>query len=113
MNALVIGAIALAGWCGTVPISELIRLLLRRFPPVPPIPPRFLFTTQLVGLAGGVAVGTAYNQAFPAESVATQVLVSSLGAFLGSYAITNAVVNLRLANRPVFQGDPTPQSNVR
>ncbi|MEG4331708.1 hypothetical protein QUB40_07105 [Microcoleus sp. AT9_A2] len=109
MNTALLIAWAIAGWCGTIPISVLIRELRRRFPPPPPPPDPFReIAFRLSGVAGGIAGGFLYSSAFPMQSLdAVNVGVTAFGAFLSGMLASD------LAGLAMRQGDPTPQLNVK
>lgn len=84
---------AIAGWCGTVPISLLIWWLLRRRRPVPPPPPPDPFLEgprphpwleALVGVVGGIAGGFLFDSIDAGETLTrVDLAATSFGAFLG------------------------------
>lgn len=100
MNTLTLATWALAGWCGTVPVSELIRLIRRWINPPPPPDPFFrgLFLLELgLGLAGGLLGGYAFSQAGleGGAFAAVDLAATSFGAALGGNLLSRIGFALR------------------
>ncbi len=91
MNAFTLGTWAIAGWCGTGYLQELIRWLLRLVPrpPLPDPPPDYrpLPEPWLIfglGVAGGLLGGYLFSRAGVSPQLnAVDLAATSFGAVLG------------------------------